>query len=162
MKVQNYNTLLPGDRGTDGPSRRCPVNYRGWQFLQVLGRAKWDGMSFLSLCCPGHMRFYTHVISSLLLFIICSSKGISLSNWAPQKFLCLKIATIKSLDSYFGFSSYILHDWRKSLSIQGGSDTDTLLVMRAQSKWKTENRNLAETVRKIKVHLEQSCFAPRG
>lgn len=63
---------------------------------------------------------------------------------APQKFLYLKITTIKSLHSPFGFSSYILHDSRKSLNMEGGSDTDILFTIRALSKWKTENSNLAE------------------
>jgi len=56
-----------------------------------------------------------------VLFLVCcllsALQKESPSQTAPQKFLYLKIATIKSLRSPFGFSSYILHDSRKSLNI---------------------------------------------
>lgn len=74
----------------------------------------------LVLTCQRGVRIDESSCTCKLIAACCnyySYKEISFSNRAPQKFPYLNTATIKSLDSCFGCSSYILHDWRESLNI---------------------------------------------
>lgn len=66
------------------------------------------------------MRFCKTGCTCMLFLACCSLSTLQKESpfqTAPEKFLYLKIGTIKSLHSPFGFSSRVLHDSRKSLNI---------------------------------------------